>query len=78
MTREEALAELEVPAFEPDEVEQEKRYIAKKLAISLEELEQIISAPPKYYWDYPNSDERLMMLYNTYRRIFKLEKLSTT
>ena len=78
MTREEALAELEVPAFESDEVEQEKRYIAKKLAISLEELEQIVSAPPKYYWDYPNSDERLTMLYNTYRKIFKLEKLSTT
>ena len=78
MTREEALAELEVPAYEPAEVEQEKRYIAKKLAISLEELEEIVSAPPKYYWDYPNSDERLTMLYNAYRRIFKLEKLSTS
>lgn len=78
MTREEALAELEKPAYEPDEVEQEKRYIAKKLGISLADLEEIISAPPKYYWDYPNSDSRLTLLYNAYRRIFKLEKLSSS
>jgi N-acetyl sugar amidotransferase len=55
MTREEALAELEKPLYDPVELEEDKRYFSKKLGISLEEYEKIMALPPKSYLDYPNA-----------------------
>jgi len=77
VTREAALAELGKLPYSLEKVALEKEYIAKKLGISLQEFETICSAPPKYYWDYPNDEKRLGFIYDTYRRLFKKEKLAS-
>jgi N-acetyl sugar amidotransferase len=76
-TREEALEELKKPPFSLEKVEEEKKYIAKKLSVSLDEFEEILKRPPKYYWDYPNDEKKLKFIYDTYRKLFKKEKLGS-
>lgn len=55
LTREEALKRLEQPPYDPDLMEQDKEYIAKKLGISTEEFDHIINGPNKTPSDYKNS-----------------------
>ena len=55
MTREDALAELEQPAYDPQQMEEDKAYIAKKLGISTEEFQAIIDGENKTFMDYKNS-----------------------
>ena len=68
--RTKALELLEKPAYNPEEVEKEKKFVAKKLDISLDELEEIIRQPPKTYRDYPNNEKKLEFFYRLYRKIF--------
>jgi N-acetyl sugar amidotransferase len=75
--REKALEELKQKPYKDEKVEIEKKYIAKKLGISLEEFETILKYPPKLYRDYPNDEKRLNFIYNVYRKIFKKEKLGS-
>ena len=70
ITREEALAALKAPAYNENEVQNEKEYVAKKLAISTVELEKIICLPGKYYFEYPNDEKRLTFMYKLYRKYF--------
>lgn len=77
VTREDALEELKHLPYTNDKVEEEKKYIAKKLGISLDEFERILSLPPKWYSDYPNNEKQLKFIYDTYRKIFKKEKLGS-
>lgn len=72
----EALKILETKPYNDEIVAREKEYIAKKLKISLAEFEEIINRPAKWYWDYPNNEKRLGFIYNTYRKLFKKEKLA--
>lgn len=55
MTREEALAMLETNPYDPDLMEQDKEYIAKKLGISAREFDEIIDGENKTPADYRNS-----------------------
>lgn len=71
MTREEALQELSNKPYVPVKVEDEKEYISKKLNISLEELEKIITLPPKFFKDYPNNQKKLEFIYSVYKRLNK-------
>lgn len=77
VTRENALKELAQPPFNDAKVALEKEYIAKKLGISGQEFDRIIDTPAKFYWDYPNDEKRLGFIYDTYRRLFKKEKLAS-
>lgn len=54
MTREEALAKLESPAYDPETIDQEFEYIATKLEISVDELRRYHEMPRKSYKDYAN------------------------
>lgn len=56
MSREQALAELERPAYNPETIGEEFNYIATKLRISPEELRSYLTMPRKFYWDYRNSE----------------------
>lgn len=60
MTRNEALKELEKPLYNEQELEDDKIYVAKKLGISLQQLNDLIEAPGKSYKEYKNWDD----LYN--------------
>jgi N-acetyl sugar amidotransferase len=75
ISREHALKELEVLPYKNEVVKQEKEYIAKKLGISVQELERIIELPPRWYTDYPNDEKKLNFIYDLYRSLFKKEKL---
>ncbi len=54
ISREEAIAELEKPIITPERRRQDIRFVAKKLEISEDELNSILSAPPVSHLKYPN------------------------
>jgi hypothetical protein len=56
MTREDALQELELPTHPPEKLSEEKEFVAKKMGISLEEFERILSQPIKSYMEYPTEE----------------------
>ena len=70
-----AIEQLRSKPYNPEEIDEMKNYIAKKLGIDRDEFEGIMRLPPKWYWDYPNDEHKLRFIYNTYRRVFKREKL---
>ena len=55
ITREEAMRELEAPTYNPALQMEDREYTLKKLGLTNEEFDRILSAPPKTYDDYPNS-----------------------
>jgi N-acetyl sugar amidotransferase len=61
--------------YDPETIGEDKRYISKKLGISSDEFEAILNKPPKWYWDYPTEEKKLAFIYDTYRTVFKKEKL---
>ena len=75
ITRCRAVDQLRSKPYNPDEIDETKNYVAKKLGITRDELERITRLPPKWYWDYPNDERKLGFIYDTYRRLFKREKL---
>ncbi len=54
ISRDEALSILSNNTYEPEQIEQDKEYIAKKLGINKEEFENIISGENKTWMDYKN------------------------
>ena len=70
MTRAEALELLKTPPYDAAKLTEELAYIAKKLAISIEELEEILRKPPCTHRDYPNQEKLLSLIYRLYRLIF--------
>ena len=59
MERDEALAILAKPPYDdPRELQRDMEYVAKKLRISVDELQGFIDAPNRMYSDYPNWDRR--------------------
>jgi len=61
ITREEALAELQRPSFDAATLDEDKRFIAKKLGISGDEFEAILAQPNRSWRDYP-SNAKLFLL----------------
>lgn len=56
MTREEALAKLAQPAYDPATIDEDFEYIATKLGISVDELRGYHTMPKKTYKDYKNQE----------------------
>ena len=74
MTREEALNQLDKPAYDPASIDREFEYIAAKLRISKDELNHYFSIPKKFYWDYKNQEK----IFNIGARILKAIGLETS
>ena len=62
MTRDAALAELEKPLYSDNELAEDKAFIAKKLGISVADLEEFIKAPPRHWSEFPNHQAKLKRL----------------
>ena len=77
ISRDEAIEPLKSKPYDLFKIEEEKQYISKKLSIPMDEFERILHLPAKWYWDYPNDDKKLSFIYNTYRKLFKKEKLGS-
>ena len=75
MDRDRAVEQLRSIPYKPEEIDEAKHYVAKKLGVDKDEFERIIRLPAKWYWDYPNDQRRLGFIYDTYRKLFKKEKL---
>lgn len=74
LTREEALAELDTPAYDPEELRIERQYVLKKLDFSETEFEEIMNAPVRSHADYPSDADYEWILRpfrGLYRRIRK-------
>lgn len=54
MTREDALLELSKPLYNEKDLAEDKLFIAKKLGLTLGQLEELIAQDPKHFTDYPN------------------------
>lgn len=52
LTREEALEKMEVPACDPLLLEQDKKFVLKKLGLSESEFEALMQAPPRSHRDF--------------------------
>lgn len=62
LTRDQALEQLLLPLYEENELREDKAYIAKKLVISIEELEQFIHDKSHDYSEYANWDFRYKLM----------------
>jgi len=73
MTREEALEKLKLPAYDPATIEDDFKYIATKLEISVDELRSYFKAPNKSYKDY-KSQQRMFNTGAKALKLFGIEK----
>lgn len=58
ITKEEALQELNRPLYDEKELKEDKFYIAKKLGVTEEEFENILSMPSHNYKDFKNMEKK--------------------
>lgn len=61
MTREDAIEQLQHPALSADESKNEFEYVAKKLGITVDELQGYFDAPNKSYKDYRNQENMFLL-----------------
>ncbi len=54
MTRDDALVELQQPLYNEKELVEDKGYICKKLGLTVEKFDELLSAPNKHYLQYPS------------------------
>jgi N-acetyl sugar amidotransferase len=54
MSRDEGLSILQKPPLDEEQLEQDRRFVIKKLGLSEAEFERIMTDPPKSFWQYPN------------------------
>lgn len=73
MTRDEAIERLGKPAYDTDQMQLDKEYIAKKLGITPEEFDDIIEQPNKTPHDYKN-EEWITKLGIFIFRLLKIDK----
>lgn len=69
MSREEGLKEIVSPPSTAEQIEEDRKYVLKKLDISEEEWRAIISAPYKTEDDYPNA-KRLIQICSNIKHVF--------
>ena len=67
MSRDQALEKLKKPAYDPNTIDDEYKYIATKLGISYEELKGYFNMPKKFYYDYKNQQS----IFNAGAKILK-------
>ena len=77
MTREDALAELIQPAYDPDEMKKDFEFVAKKLGLTTDSLQDLMDGDNKAYKDYKNNlftinlGTKVLTLFNKNYQIFK-------
>jgi hypothetical protein len=70
ISRDEALKEYSLPAYDPAQLQQDKLYVIKKLGFTEETFEAYMKAPIKKHTDYPT----VQGYWNTYFKIIGLLK----
>lgn len=52
ITKEEALAELSAPPYDPDQMEEDRQFVSKKLGFTLAEFDEHMRTPPRPHSDF--------------------------
>lgn len=71
MSREAALAELEKPLIDPEILEEDLRFVPKKLGITRKQFDEIMALPAKSHYDYKTDKKLRELIFAINRRIFK-------
>ena len=71
ITRDEALKELQKPLYEQVMLLEDKNFVAKKLRISTEILDELIKEPVSHYTDFGHNEDRLKKITKFYRTFIK-------
>jgi aminotransferase len=78
MTRDEALAELRKPLYDPGLLSEDKEFVAKKLGITRAELDELVAQPPRHYSEFPNHQWKIRIassVRNTLRTVSAAPRL---
>lgn len=68
MTRDAALEELKREVYTPEMLRSDKQFVVKKLGITENEFDDILSLPPKTFWDYSSYERSpAVRLYRRWR-----------
>jgi hypothetical protein len=70
LSRDQALAELEGPAYDPEELRIDREYVLKKLDFTEQEFDEIMRLPVRSHADYP-SDEDFKRLLRPFRGLYE-------
>ena len=62
ITREKAIKILNEAPYDKDEIQSSIRYFCKKIDISLDEFDKVMSSPLQYYENYPNWNNRYKLI----------------
>jgi hypothetical protein len=73
MTRDEALEKLKTPSYDLEKIDEDFKYIAIKLGISVDELNKYLKMKKYFYWNYKNS-ENLFKLGASFLNLIGVEK----
>jgi N-acetyl sugar amidotransferase len=66
--RETALQELSKPLYDEKLLAEDKAFVAKKLGITLQELETLIAEPPRHYTEFPNHQLKFRIAFGAYQQ----------
>jgi len=69
ISRDEALEILKTSPYSQEDIDVELEYTSKKLGVVQEEFREIIAAPPKWFFDFPNNARSLGLFYDLYRKL---------
>lgn len=74
-TRARALEELERPAIAPAQLAEDRAFVIKKLGIDESELERLLSAERRTFWDYPSyeSDPKVQFVLRAADRFLQMK-----
>jgi len=71
ISRDEALKQLDIKAYNDETIELDKAFVSKKLGLSVEELNALMQIPIKNYTDYANN-QRKMKILSIFKYIYSL------
>lgn len=69
MTREEALADLATPPYDPRQQMEDKAYVCKKFGISVQEFDRMMAEPPRSHSEFGTDEATLSMLFRVSRGV---------
>ena len=75
ITKEEAVAELEMPLYDPKELEADKEYVLKKLGLSQEEFDAIMALPVRQHEAFKTDTEAKRRYMNFLRKTEKIRRI---
>lgn len=71
ITRANALEELEEPPYDVKTIDADKRFVAKKLGMSVEQFEKTMAEPPRSHYEYPSDQSYLRSLSRMKQRVLR-------